>query len=148
MAPVSNELIIVGGSAFIGALISLVALNLMGDDFSFPEWAYPVIALLVPWVFYIGGTGGFNPIVIGTLVGGVLGPLWPAEAVLGLGIAMVSGWGITAAGSPYAANSLLMERLTGYPARHIGLYWNFRLSMALLVLTGLLAAGLTLLLVG
>lgn len=148
MAPVSNELIIVGGSAFIGALISLVALNLMGDDFSFPEWAYPVIALLVPWVFYIGGTGGFNPIVIGTLVGGVLGPLWPAEAVLGLGIAMVSGWGITAAGSPYAANSLLMERLTGYPARHIGLYWNFRLSMALLVLTGLLAAGLTLLLAG
>lgn len=148
MAPVSNELIIVGGSAFIGALISLLALNLMGDDFTFPRWAYPVLALLVPWVFYIGGTGGFNPIVIGTLVGGVLGPLWPAEAVLGLGISMVCGWGITSAGSPYAANSLLMERLTGYPARHIGLYWNFRLSMVLLVLTGTLGAGLTVWLAG
>src|SRR5690554_5519421 len=94
-------------------------------------------------MFFIGGTGGFNPIVIGTLVGGVLGPLWPLEATLGLGIAMVSGWGITSAGSPYAANSLLMERLTGYPARRIGLHWNFRLSMVLLTLTGSLAAVLT-----
>ncbi|SET71786.1 hypothetical protein [Marinobacter segnicrescens] len=143
MAPVSNELIIVGGSAFIGALISMLALRLMGDSFAFPGWAFPLLALLVPWVFYVGGTGGFNPIVIGTLVGGVLGPLWPPEATLGLGIAMVSGWGITAAGSPYAANSLLMERLTGYPARQIGLYWNFRLSMVLLVLTGGLASALT-----
>ena len=116
-----------------------MALDLLGDDIRIPAWAFPVMALLVPWVFYVGGTGGFNPIVIGTLVGGVLGPLWPAEAVLGLGIAMVCGWGITAAGSPYAANSLLMERLTGY----IGLYWNFRLSMVLLVLTGTLAAGVT-----
>lgn len=148
MAPVSNELIIVGGSAFIGALISLVALNLLGDNVRFPGWAFPVMALLVPWVFYVGGAGGFNPIVIGTLIGGVLGPLWPADAVLGLGIAMVCGWGITAAGSPYAANSLLMERLTGYPARHIGLYWNFRLSMVLLVLTGSLASGLTAVLAG
>ena len=148
MAPVSNELIIVGGSAFIGALISLLALNLMGDDFSFPRWAYPVLAFGVPWVFYIGGTGGFNPIVIGTLVGGVLGPLWPAEAVLGLGIAMVCGWGITSGGSPYAANSLLMERLTAYPARQIGLHWNFRLSMVLLLLTGGLGAGLTYALAG
>lgn len=148
MAPVSNELIIVGGSAFVGALISQLALNLLGEDVRFPGWAFPVMALLVPWVFYVGGTGGFNPIIIGTLVGGVLGPLWPGEAVLGLGIAMVSGWGITAAGSPYAANSLLMERLTGYPARHIGLYWNFRLSMVLLVLTGTLASGLTVWLAG
>lgn len=144
MAPVSNELIIVGGSAFIGALISLLVLTLLGDSVNMPSWAYPVLALLVPWVFYVGGTGGFNPIVIGTLVGGVLGPLWPPQAVLGLGMAMVCGWGITAAGSPYAANSLLMERLTGYPARQIGLYWNFRLSMVLLVLTGSLAAALTL----
>lgn len=143
MAPVSNELIIVGGSAFIGALISLLALDLMGDGFAFPGWAFPLLAFLVPWVFYLGGAGGFNPIVIGTLVGGVLGPLWPLEATLGLGIAMVSGWGITAAGSPYAANSLLMERLTGYPARQIGLHWNFRLSMVLLLLTGGLAAALT-----
>ncbi len=143
MASVSNELIIVGGSAFIGALISLLALTLMGDSFSPPSWAFPLLALLVPWVFYIGGIGGFNPIVIGTLVGGVLGPLWPADAVLGLGIAMISGWSITSAGSPHAANSLLMERLTGYPARQIALHWNFRLSMVLLIATGILSAALT-----
>lgn len=144
MAPFSNELVIVGGSAFIGALISLLALGLLGDSLSLPRWAWPVLAMLVPWGFYAGGLVGFNPIVVGTLIGGVLGPLWPAEAILGLGIAMVSGWGITAAGSPYAANSLLLERLTGYPARSIGFYWNLRLSLVLLVLTGSLAAGLTL----
>lgn len=143
MAPVSNELIIVGGSAFIGALVSLLALGLLGDSFVPPAWAFPLLALLVPWVFFIGGIGGFNPIVIGTLVGGVLGPLWPADAMLGLGMAMISGWGITSAGSPHAANSLLMERLTGYPARQIALQWNLRLSVVLLVATGILAASLT-----
>ncbi len=146
MAPVTNELVIVGGSAFLGALISAFAAHSLGAGFALPAWGYPLAALLVPWGFFAGGMVGLNPIVIGTLTGGVLAPIWPAEAVLGLGLAMVSGWGITTAGTPYSANALLLERLTGYPARQAAVHWNGILSSTTLLFSGALAALLTLLL--
>lgn len=143
MAPVSNELVIVGGSAFLGALISSFALKWLGAGFSLPGWGYPVVAALVPWAFFLGGMIGLNPIVIGTLTGGVLGPIWLPEAVLGLGIGMVSGWGITTGGTPYSANSLLMERVTGYSAKVAAYRWNLAHSIVSLLVGGLLAAALT-----
>ncbi len=143
MAPMSNELVIVGGSAYLGALISLFALQWLGTDFNLPGWAYPVVAFAVPWSFFVAGMVGLNPIVIGTLVGGVLAPIWPPDALLGLGIAMVSGWGITTGGTPYSANSLLMERLTGYSAQEAALRWNLLFSLSFLLCSGALAATLT-----
>ncbi|SFR64044.1 hypothetical protein SAMN05216203_2071 [Marinobacter daqiaonensis] len=143
MAPVSNELVIVGGSAFLGALISSFALKWLGAGFILPGWGYPLVAALVPWVFFCGGMLGLNPIVIGTLTGGVLGPIWPVESVLGLGIGMVSGWGITTGGTPYSANSLLMERVTGYSARVAAFRWNLSHSVVSLLAGGLLAATMT-----
>ncbi len=144
MAPMSNELVIVGGSAFLGVLISTFATQWLGAGFSLPGWAYPIVAFVVPSVFFLGGMIGFNPIVIGTLTGGVLGPIWPVSAVLGLGIAMVSGWGLTTAGTPYSANSLLLERLTGYSAQVASLRWNMALSVCCLLFSGALAAVITL----
>ncbi|MCC5808826.1 MAG: hypothetical protein JJU06_00525 [Ectothiorhodospiraceae bacterium] len=143
MGSIGNELAIMGGSAFLGALASTLALHLLGVGFDFPGWAYPGIAFLVPWLMFLGGMAGFNPIVIGTLLGGVLGPIWPPAAVLGLGLAMVSGWGLTVAGTPYSANSLLIERLTGYDARMIAVRWNLPLSALALTVIGLLAATIT-----
>lgn len=143
MAPVSNELVIVGGSAFLGSLISSFALEFLGAGFAMAAWAYPLVALVVPWVFFSGGMVGLNPIVIGTLTGGVLGPIWPPGAVLALGLAMVSGWGITTAGTPYSANSLLMERVTGYSAQTAALKWNLGHSASGLLVAGLVAAAMT-----
>jgi hypothetical protein len=62
---------------------------------------------------------------------------------LGLGFAMVSGWGITAFGTPFAANALIMERLTGYPARDASLRWSLMLSLSALVLASVVASILT-----
>lgn len=143
MALVSNELVIVGGSAFLGALVSAFATTLLGVGFDLPAWAFPVTAFIVPWAFFCAGMVGLNPIVIGTLIGGVLGPIWPGAAVLGLGIAMVSGWGLTTAGTPYSANSLLLNRLTGYDVHEAAMRWNMRLSLISLAIAGGLAAGLT-----
>lgn len=143
MAPMSNELVIVGGSAYLGALISVFALRWLGADFNLPGWAYPAVAFAVPWSFFLAGMIGLNPIVIGSLVGGVLAPIWPADALLGLGIAMVSGWGITTGGTPYSANSLLMERLTGYSASTASIRWNMLFSLSMLLVSGMLAATLT-----
>ena len=144
MTNVSNELAIVGGSAFIGSIISAVVLGQMGGTVTLPAWAWPLMAALVPWGFFLAGLAGVNPIVIGTLAGGILGSVWPAAAVLGLGFAMVSGWGITAFGTPFAANALIMERLTGYHARDASLRWSLALSLSALVLASLIASTLTL----
>jgi len=63
------------------------------------------------------------------LTGAVLSPIWPAKAALGLAIAMVSGWGLTVAGTPFSANSLLLAKLTGYNARVAATRWNLHLSL-------------------
>lgn len=144
MANVSNELAIVGGSAFIGSIISAVVLGQMGGTMELPGWSWPLLAALVPWGFFLAGLAGVNPIVIGTLTGGILGSIWPTGAVLGLGFAMVSGWGVTAFGTPFAANALIMERLTGYPARDASLRWSLALSLSALTLASLVASSLTL----
>ena len=143
MANVSNELAIVGGSAFIGSVISAVVLGQVNGNMGLPGWAWPVLAALVPWSFFMAGLAGANPILTGTLIGGILGPAWPPGAVLGLGFAMVTGWGITAFGTPFAANALIMERLTGYRARDASLQWSLALSLIALSAASAIAAGLT-----
>ncbi|QFS88981.1 MULTISPECIES: hypothetical protein [unclassified Marinobacter] len=143
MANVSNELAIVGGSAFIGSVISAVVLGQVDGDMGLPGWAWPVLAALVPWSFFLAGLAGANPILTGTLIGGILGPAWPLGAALGLGFAMVTGWGITAFGTPFAANALIMERLTGYRARDASLQWSLALSLIALSAASAIAAGLT-----
>ena len=95
MANVSNELAIVGGSAFIGAVLSGVVLGQISGQPELPVWLWALLAAGVPWVFFAAGLAGMNPIIIATLIGGILGSLWPGAAQLGLAIAMVTGWGIT-----------------------------------------------------
>ncbi|GGE62836.1 hypothetical protein GCM10011533_14040 [Streptosporangium jomthongense] len=143
MANVSNELAIVGGSAFIGSVISGAVLGQISGDPNVPAWLWPAIAACVPWVFFGAGLAGVNPIVIGTLAGGILGVIWPDTALLGLGIGMVTGWGVTAFGTPFAANALIMERLTGYRAMDASFLWNLRLSLAGLAAASLLASLVT-----
>lgn len=145
MAKVSNELAIVGGSAFIGAIISGVVLAQTGVQSTAPDWPWPLLAAAVPWLFFGAGLAGINPIVIGTLTGGILGAVWPQSALIGLGSAMVTGWGITAFGTPFAANALIMERLTGYRALQASFRWSLPLSLSGLTAASLLAATLTIL---
>ncbi|TNE80148.1 MAG: hypothetical protein EP339_02960 [Gammaproteobacteria bacterium] len=143
MANVSNELAIVGGSAFIGAVISGVVLGQIPDTQGLPDWIWPMLAACVPWLFFLAGLAGVNPIVVGTLTGGILGSIWPDGNLVGLGIAMVTGWGITAFGTPFAANALIMERLTGYSAVDASLRWSLWLSLSGLAVASGLGAGLT-----
>ncbi len=143
LANVGNELVVLGGSAFLGALAGQAGSSLLGPAFSLPLWACPLVAFVVPWLLFGGGGAGLNPIVTGTLVGALLGPIWPPVAVLGLGVGIVCGWGLTVAGTPWSANSLLLSRLTGYDAKTAAWGWNLRLSLLALTLAGLLSATLT-----
>ncbi len=147
LAPASNELVIVGASAFLGALVSALAEHHLSAGLALPGWGYPLAALLVPWVFYAAGMAGFNPILTGTLVGALLGPIWPPSAIQALGLSMVCGWAMTGVSTPYAANVLLLERFTGYPAWRTAVLWNRALAITVMLGGGVLAALLTLLLV-
>ncbi|WP_396622176.1 hypothetical protein [Marinobacter sp. W-8] len=144
MANVSNELAIVGGSAFIGAVLSGVVLGQISGQPELPVWLWGILAAGVPWVFFAAGLAGMNPIIIATLIGGIMGSLWPTAAQLGLAIAMVTGWGITAFGTPFAANALIMERLTGYRTRDASFRWSLALSLSGLCAASLLGFSLTL----
>lgn len=143
---IGNELAIIGGSAFLGATVSTLVTAQLGQGFTVPPALLPLIALSVPWLLFGGGMVGLNPIIGVTLIGGLSSQLWPASAGLGLAIALVSGWGLTIAGTPYSANALLIQRLTGYDNRRVSLEWSGRLSLCALSLASILAATLTLVL--
>lgn len=144
LAMMNNELVIMGGSSFLGGIIGTLALSWLGTGFSLPVWAYPVVAMAVPWLFFAGGTIGVNPIISGTLSGSILGPIWPEYGLLGLGLGMVAGWGITIAGTPYSANALLLERCTGYSAITASYGWSLKLSLVALVACSVVCAIFTL----
>ncbi|MDC0661463.1 hypothetical protein [Marinobacter sp. SS21] len=144
LAAMNNELVIMGGASFLGGIIGTFALTWLGMDFSLQAWAYPLVAIAVPWLFFVGGAVGINPIISGTLSGSILGPIWPEYGLLGLGLGMVTGWGITIAGTPYSANALLLERCTGYSAQRAAYEWSLRYSLIALTLSSLLCMVLTL----
>ena len=144
MANVANELAIMGGASFLGGALAVTTLNSFGDGFNLPDWGYSVVAFCLPWLFYAGGALGVNPIITATVVGGVFGPIWPESALPGLGIAMVTGWGITIAGTPYSAAALLLERFTGYGSRMASYGWNLSYSCLFLGFSACLCAAVVL----
>lgn len=146
MDGLGNELAIICGSAFLGATLSAFVSTQLAATFALPSWAFPAIALGLPWTIFAGGLIGMNPLLLVTLAGGLSGQLWPQGAALGLAVAMVCGWGLTTAGTPYSANALLVQRLTGYDNWRITIGWSAKLSVVALTLASALAATLTLLL--
>lgn len=144
LALINNELAIMGGSSFLGGIIGTLALAWLGVEFSLAVWAYPLVAMAVPWLFFAGGALGVNPIISGTLCGSILGPIWPSYGLLGLGLGIIVGWGITIAGTPYSANALLLERCTGYRAHTASYAWSLRFSLVALVCCSAVCAILSL----
>ena len=138
MGHIGNEIMIMCGSTFLGVIASSAGHVLLGPDFTLP-----LAAFVVPWVVFVGGIAGLNPIVTGTFVGAMLAPIWPPGALLGLGVGMLSGWGIAVAGTPYTASAMLLSRFTGYDTKTVGWHWNITLSLCGLSSAGLLAAALT-----
>ena len=146
MDGIANELAIICGSAFLGATLSAFVAAGLDTDFALPAWAFPGIAFGLPWALFAGGLIGMNPLILVTLAGGLSSRLWPEAAGLGLAIAMVSGWGLTIAGTPYSANALLVQRLTGYDNWRATVGWSLKLSLLALAVASSLAAATTLVL--
>lgn len=140
LSQAANELAIIGGSALIGAILSTKTLALLPAGVHYPAWIWPLLAAAGPWVMFAGGLAGVSPILTGTLIGSTLGAIWPVEATLGLGLVIVTGWGLSAFGTPFGVNALMMERMCGYPARKASYLWNRPLSLFGLITATLLTS--------
>ncbi len=143
LANIGNELAVLGGSAFLGALAGQAGASVLGSDFALPLWACPLVAFTVPWSLFAGGAAGLNPIVSGTWSAPCSRRSGRPRPCSGSAWASSAAGDLTVAGTPWSANSLLLSRLTGYDAKTAAWGWNLRLSLLALTGAGLVSATLS-----
>ncbi len=94
-----------------------------------------VILVALVWLIPLLGQLGMNPILAVTL----LAPSIPTADALGVPpaaivTAIVSGWAISGASSPFTATTLLIGSFGGVSAAHVGVRWNAGYVAAVLLL--------------
>jgi hypothetical protein len=136
-----NEIVIVSGAGFLGALIAEAITTFQGAMLSPPAAAIPAIIALVPAAMVGAGLWAINPIVSASILLGVLHPLVPEPALVWLALAAIVGWGITAASSPFTANVLITTRILDLEAGRMARSCNRTLTLLALVMIGLTCAG-------
>lgn len=85
----------------------------------------PVLLVGLVWLIPLTGQIGMNPILAVSL----LAPLLPAPDLLGVSpeavvLALIGGWALSGASSPYTATTLLLGAIGGVSAARVGLIWN------------------------
>lgn len=106
------------GSALLGPLMQRAGLDLS----VLPPW---VILVAFVWLIPLAGQLGMNPILAVTLIA----PLIPGADSLGVTptaivVALVAGWALSGASSPFTATTLLIGSFAGISALRVGWVWN------------------------
>jgi hypothetical protein len=138
-----NEIVIVGGAGFIGAVISEAISRQTGGLPVPPDAVFPLAVGLIPFVMVGAGLVAVNPIVSTSILLGVLHPLVPESILIWMAVAAKTGWGITAAASPFTANVLIAGRVMGLPGGELVRSDNLRLTLLTLAVTSLFCAAAT-----
>jgi hypothetical protein len=140
------ELVLLMCAGYIGILASALLAPLVHEGLLGGGTVSPLILIGVLWFVPLAGQLGMNPILSVTLVG----PLLPHAEQLGVApemivVALVSGWALTGASSPFTATTMLVGKFGKVSAHHVGLVWNgpFILvgGLALSAWLGYLVAG-------
>lgn len=120
------ELILLMMAGYIGTvgsqLLGPFLLNAGLDLSTVPPW---IILASFVWIIPLGGQIGMNPILAVTLIA----PLIPDATSLGveptaLVVALIAGWTISGASSPFTATTLLIGSFAGISAQRVGIVWN------------------------
>lgn len=128
----ASEVVLLVMAGFIGALGARLSAPLVAasglDLGASPGWA---ILLAVFWTIPLAGQVGMNPILAVSL----LAPLLPGPREMGVSptaviVAVTGGWALSGATSPFTASTLLVGRLGGVGASHVGLRWNGAYALA------------------
>ena len=119
------ELVLLMCAGYIGILGSTLVAPLVHGGWLDGGTVDPHILIAVLWFVPIAGQLGMNPILSVTLVG----PLLPGAAQMGVGpelvvLALVSGWALTGASSPFTATNMLVGKFGRVSAHRAGLVWN------------------------
>lgn len=119
------ELVLLMCAGYIGALGSALLAPLIRSLWSASGAVDPHVLIGVLWLVPLAGQLGMNPILSVTLIG----PLLPEPAQMGVPpslvvLALVSGWALTGASSPFTATTMLIGRFGGVSAHRAGLVWN------------------------
>ena len=116
-------LIMAGGIGALGAGLAREGVAALGLDFAAVPGAAVLIGLV--WLIPLTGQAGMNPILTVSLIA----PLLPAPAAMGVTptaviLALTAGWALSGASSPFTATTLMIGRMGGVSAWHVGLVWN------------------------
>ncbi len=119
------ELVLLMCAGYIGILASALLAPLVHDGLLGTGVISPLVLIGVLWIIPIAGQLGMNPILSVTLIG----PLLPHAEQLGVTpdlivLALVSGWALTGASSPFTATNMLVGKFGGVSALRAGLVWN------------------------
>lgn len=129
------ELSILTSAAFIGSLIGVLlpAETVAAGLTAVPLPAWGLVAALA-WLIVALGQAGLNPVLSVSAIAGAL----PPPDVLGLppaavAVALMGGWALCAASSPFGAATLLVGQMTGTGPVTAGTRWNGAFALAGLV---------------
>ncbi|MDX1594096.1 MAG: hypothetical protein R3298_07600 [Gammaproteobacteria bacterium] len=119
------ELVLLMSAGYIGILASSLLAPLVHGDLLGGRALSPLVLIGVLWFVPVAGQLGMNPILSVTLVG----PLLPHAEQFGVSpdlvvLALVSGWALTGASSPFTATNMLVGKFGGVSAHRAGLIWN------------------------
>lgn len=130
------ELVLLVMAAFIGTLGSgLLGPWMAGSGLDFTSVPVWLLLLVLLWLVPVTGQLGMNPILAVSLIA----PLIPEAAAFGLSpnvlvLAIIAGWALSGASSPFTATTLIVGALGKVSALHVGWRWNLSYTL----LSGLL----------
>jgi hypothetical protein len=137
---IANEVVLISSAGFIGSIASHLLADLHWLESGLSAAAAGLAAFLIPWAVFAAGTLAINPIISGSLVAGLLDPVWPSAAKPWLVLAILAGWGITAAGTPFTANMLIAARIAERSPLEMSYRWNGALTASSLVIASVIVA--------
>ena len=136
-----NEIIVVGGAGFLGALLTQIIAMSSGFSGPIPFALAMAITALLPAAFALAGMLAINPIISATALLGFLRPVWPDEALFWLALSAFWGWGVTIGSSPFTANALIAGRVMQLDVWRLTTGDNRRLTLLALVTAGLVCSA-------
>lgn len=143
-----NEIVIVSGAGFMGALIGDAMQSAAGLQIGLSAAFLSVLVGAIPMAMVLSGYAAMNPILSASLLLGILHPIVPTEGLPWLALAAILGWGLTAAASPFSANVLITSRIMGLAPGPLVRSGNARLTALGVAVFGLACGMATFLSIG
>lgn len=123
LGSIGNEVVLLGAGAYLGKLsVSLVGPEVLSGILGMGTPAAASLAMLLMVTMSLLG---LNPIITASFVASAVSRLdIPDISLPAMATAILTGWALAAACSPFTASMIILSRVTGLSPSRIGLRWN------------------------